>query len=245
MENQALIYDDQCPLCRWYSGQFVKHGLLEKRLPFSALGEGQPVCNIDWDRSRHEIPLHDFANGRTHYGLDSLIHLLGKRIPLIAWGAKLPPVYWFFRQLYSLVSYNRRVIIPTPPAATGFDCAPDFHLGYRSAFLGLAWGVAISIGYGLAQVSGHTAWMAWMGLGTVVAQASALALPGRRGMALAGQLASSLLVATLALLPFIVLIHWIGAGKSLIFGVAVGVGWLVFSAQLEWRLNKLAGHLGQ
>jgi predicted DCC family thiol-disulfide oxidoreductase YuxK len=244
MNNQALIYDDQCPLCRWYSGQFVKHGLLANRIPFTGLDGEQAACDIDWDRARHEIPLHDFGSGQTRYGLDSLVYLLGRKLPLVAWGAKLPPVYWFFRQLYSLVSYNRRVIIPTPPAREGLDCAPDFHPGYRLGFIGLAWVVAIAVGYGLAKASGLGPVVIWLGLGLLVVQVSAGVLPGRRGLALAGQLASSLLVGTLSMLPLVGLMAWLGTCQMALFGLAVLVGLLVFCAQLEWRLTKLAGHLG-
>ena len=35
--DRILLYDDYCPLCTWYSGLFVKFGLLSpgNRIPFS------------------------------------------------------------------------------------------------------------------------------------------------------------------------------------------------------------------
>jgi predicted DCC family thiol-disulfide oxidoreductase YuxK len=240
MEPEALIYDDSCPLCRWYSHQFVQHGLLAGRIPFSDCHHSPAVPNLDWDRARHEIALHDFATGQTRYGLDSLVYLLGRRVPLVAWGAKLLPVRWFFGQLYAFVSYNRRVIVPTPPAHTSGDCAPDFHLGYRAAFIAVAWGLATAIGLGVAWTSGWGLLLAWLGLGLVVVQGSALALPGQRGWDLAGQLAASLLVGSLALLPFWALMAWLGTGTGFsVLGTLMSL--MVMAAQVTWRLSRLAG----
>jgi hypothetical protein len=41
MKNKILVYDDNCPLCTWYSGLFVKYGFLnaEGRKPFSTLDD--------------------------------------------------------------------------------------------------------------------------------------------------------------------------------------------------------------
>jgi hypothetical protein len=33
MKNKILVYDDHCPLCQWYSGLFVKYGLLKLGAP--------------------------------------------------------------------------------------------------------------------------------------------------------------------------------------------------------------------
>jgi predicted DCC family thiol-disulfide oxidoreductase YuxK len=242
MDTEALIYDDNCPLCRWYSHQFVQHGLLAGRVPYSACQLGPDAPQLDWDRARHQIALHDFATGQTRYGLDSLVHLLGRRVPLVAWGATLPPVRWFFGQLYAFVSYNRRVIVPAPPAHTGPDCAPDFHAGYRAAFIGLAWGLVAAIGLGVASASGWGLLLAWLGLGLGVVQASALALPGQRGWDLAGHLAASILVGSLGLLPGWALLAWLGTWPGLWTGLGLLMGLLICAAQVEWRLSRLAGH---
>ena len=47
--GKVLLYDDYCPLCSWYSGLFVKFGLLNagNRIPFSK-------ADIEMPRSMYE-----------------------------------------------------------------------------------------------------------------------------------------------------------------------------------------------
>ena len=131
-----LIYDDHCPLCSWYSGQFVKYGLLQKenRQPFSKVAEHW-LQQIDFDASRNRIPLIDKKTGTVTYGLDALLVLLGQRFPWIQRVGHWKPVHAFLEQLYALISYNRKVVVAVKCGNGEIDCAPDFHLGYRITFL--------------------------------------------------------------------------------------------------------------
>ena len=56
--SRVLLYDDYCPLCSWYSGLFVKFGLLdaENRIPFSK-ADIEILTSIDVEKGRDEIPL--------------------------------------------------------------------------------------------------------------------------------------------------------------------------------------------
>lgn len=106
---------------------------------------------IDQDRGRHEIPLYDRSTGQTHYGLDALFLILGSK-----WRMLKPLLRrsWFralLYPLYQLITYNRRQIAGSRPPETGFDCAPDFHLGYRLLYLFLAIGSAILMLLGIAS----------------------------------------------------------------------------------------------
>ena len=62
------------------------------------------------------------------------------------------------RQLYQIITYNRRVIAGSSSPASGFDCAPDVNLFYRWLYIGLALagGTALFVGMdeptGLSQV---------------------------------------------------------------------------------------------
>lgn len=47
--------------------------------------------------------------------------------------------------LYQLITYNRRVIAGSKAPKKGFDCAPDFHLGYRLLYLFLSIGLSIGM----------------------------------------------------------------------------------------------------
>jgi predicted DCC family thiol-disulfide oxidoreductase YuxK len=81
MENKILIYDDNCPLCTWYSGLFVKYGYLnaDGRKPFSTL-DSELLAKIDFDKSRNEIPLLDTTTNKVLYGIDALLEILDQKL---------------------------------------------------------------------------------------------------------------------------------------------------------------------
>ena len=134
--NKAMIYDDNCPLCRCYTNVFVKTGLLKKenRIAFSELDTA--AVSIDWNRARHEIPLIDMDTSYVEYGIDALVTVLQQKFSLIKPIMKIKPIIWFFRKLYKLVSYNRRIIVASVYKGNcGFDCRPDFNYNYRLVLL--------------------------------------------------------------------------------------------------------------
>jgi predicted DCC family thiol-disulfide oxidoreductase YuxK len=130
--NKALIYDDNCPLCKAYTSAFVRTGFLqeENRVAFSDLKGGEFL--IDWKKARHEIPLVDRDTREVVYGVDALATILQQQWGFVAFFMKIKPVYWFFKKLYKLISYNRRLIVAdTQNTSCGIDCRPDFNLKYR------------------------------------------------------------------------------------------------------------------
>lgn len=131
--NKTIIYDDTCPMCTWYTGAFVKTGLIapEGRQAFSTI-DPQLLANIDLQRGRNEIPLVDTVTGQVHYGIDAMLEVLAQKLPLIKKIGNLPPVKWFLYRLYRLVTYNRRVIVAPATQPNAFDCTPDFNKRYRS-----------------------------------------------------------------------------------------------------------------
>ena len=62
-DNKVLLYDDYCPLCSWYSGLFVKYGLLDasSRVAFST-ADIKMLTSIDIEKAKDEIPLFDKNN---------------------------------------------------------------------------------------------------------------------------------------------------------------------------------------
>lgn len=136
--TKLLIYDDDCPLCQWYTGLFVKYKLLEPqgRVEFSKI-EPKLLSMLDADRGRNEIPLVDIQSGKVLYGIDALLEILGKKMPLIPAIGNVPPVKWFLLKLYKLISYNRKVIVATRCGTGKFDCAPEFNGFYRLLFMTL------------------------------------------------------------------------------------------------------------
>ena len=112
MKNKILVYDDNCPLCTWYSGLFVKYGFLESggRKAFSTLDD-KLLSLIDFNKSRNEIPLLDTSSNRVLYGIDALLEILDQKIPCIKTTGNVAPIKWFLKKFYKLISYNRKVIV--------------------------------------------------------------------------------------------------------------------------------------
>lgn len=136
MKNKILVYDDNCPLCTWYSGLFVKYGFLnpEGRKAFSVLDENL-LLKIDFDKSRNEIPLLDTSTNKVLYGIDALLEILDQKIPCIKTMGNFSPIKWFLKKFYKLISYNRKVIVAKKCGAGSIDCSPDISYSYRFIFM--------------------------------------------------------------------------------------------------------------
>ncbi len=161
MTNYTFLYDDACPMCQGYTSVF-KDLKLSDRLAFSKV-DGTKQPNLDLDRGRHEIPMIDTKTGEVRYGLDAMTTAIAAGIPMLRpivrnriFLKALKPLYW-------LITYNRRVIAGTKPPTEGFDCAPDFHAGWRWAYVVLAVAASVAIGlpatillqgFGLALLAG-------------------------------------------------------------------------------------------
>jgi len=139
LNNQTLLYDQECPLCNAYTAGFIKAGMLDKngRKPYTSLTETD--CQfIDANRARNEIALVDYTTKTVTYGIESLLKVVGHSFPLIEKVGKAKPVYWLLKKLYSFISYNRKVIIPNKKQDTALQCVPDFNLKYRVLYIMLA-----------------------------------------------------------------------------------------------------------
>lgn len=136
LKNHTLIYDNECPMCNIYSDGFIKAGMLDAngRQAFTELTLNNKNT-IDFRRAKNEIALIDHEKNKVIYGLDSLLLIIGNSFPILAKIARVQPLYWFFKKLYSFVSYNRKQIIPSGKDHTDQACIPDFNLKYRLAYL--------------------------------------------------------------------------------------------------------------
>ncbi len=188
-------------MCKAYTQGFVKMGLLEaeNRVGFST-ASAAVRCQIDQNRGRHEIPLHDPENGTTRYGLEALTYLLGRRWPGLQPVFRSRVFYGCFYPLYQLITYNRRIMAGSGGPVDGFDCGPDFHRLYRSLYLVLV----------LTGISLMTGKLILLGAGLVLAGLSLvggvvlLARAPRKGIAAWdywGNMASSVLLGALTMLP--------------------------------------------
>lgn len=136
LNNQTLLYDEDCPLCQAYTSAFIKTGMLDEngRMPYSSLSETN-IPYLDEKRAANEIALVDHANKTVTYGIDSLLKVLGNSIPLISTIGNIRFVKYLLKKLYSFISYNRKVIIPGRKKENGFACEPAFNVRYRFAFI--------------------------------------------------------------------------------------------------------------
>ena len=138
MKKMILVYDDNCPLCTWYSGLFVKYGFLtaEGRKPFSTLDD-RLLAKIDFAKSRNEIPLLDISTNKVLYGIDSLLEIFGQRIPLIKTAGNFAPLKWCLKNIYKLISFNRKIIVAKKCGSGSIDCSPDTNYLYRCLFMAI------------------------------------------------------------------------------------------------------------
>ena len=139
MKNKILVYDDNCPLCTWYSGLFVKYGFLKAdgRKPFSTLDDNL-LSQIDFDKSRNEIPLLDTSTNKVLYGIDALLEILDQKIPFIKATGNFAPLKWGLQKIYKLISLNRKVIVAKKCGPGSIDCSPDNNYLYRFIFMTLS-----------------------------------------------------------------------------------------------------------
>lgn len=152
LKNHTLIYDNECPMCEMYSKGFTKYGMLDEngREAFTEISVRNKDL-VDFHRAKNEIALVDHDKNRVVYGLDSLLLIIGSSFPLLERIARIQPLYWFFKKVYSFVSYNRKQIIPSKKDNTEQSCVPDFNLKYRLIYIAF---VMFFSAYALSLYSG-------------------------------------------------------------------------------------------
>jgi predicted DCC family thiol-disulfide oxidoreductase YuxK len=140
LENQTLLYDEDCPLCSLYTTGFVKSGMLDQngRKSYCELSDEEQNF-VDLKRATNEIALVDNKTKTVIYGIDSLIKVVGFSFPLIEKVSTIKPIHFILKKIYSFVSYNRKVIIPENlKKENKLQCTPDFNYKYRFLFIGFA-----------------------------------------------------------------------------------------------------------
>lgn len=135
-KNQLyLLYDEACPLCNWYSDKFVQFGFIDSttRVPF-AQGAVNTQLKFDRDLAKNKIALVNATNNTVLYGIDSLLYILGRKMPLLEKIGNFKPVHFLLVQLYNFISYNRKVIAPVHTCTTNCDCAPSISYFWRISY---------------------------------------------------------------------------------------------------------------
>ncbi|QDK81659.1 hypothetical protein EXU85_24825 [Spirosoma sp. KCTC 42546] len=146
--KKLIVYDESCPMCRLYTKGMVAadtSGCLT-RVSSSKLPPELVINRLDKQRARHEIPMIDLDGGETLYGVDTWIYAVGQMNQQLQ---KLLSLNWLklmLQKIYAFISYNRRIIITSPPGRWQLlDLQPDFHAGQRLAFILFIFGLTTSL----------------------------------------------------------------------------------------------------
>lgn len=142
-----LLYDEDCSLCRWYTNTFVRYGFLQSdaRIPYHK-GVQDRRFSFDENRARTEIALVSDQDKAVHYGIDSLLFVIGRRWKWIEVVGHFAPIHFLLGMLYKLISWNRKVIAPVP-CTTDCSCEPPLNRFWRITFILLcAWLTALLVG---------------------------------------------------------------------------------------------------
>jgi hypothetical protein len=137
LENQTLLYDADCPLCGLYTSGFIKVAMLDEngKKPFCQLSIEEHNF-IDEKRASNEIALVDKENKTVIYGIDSLLKIIGFSFPWIGKIGNVKPIKLLLKKLYSFISYNRKVILPSKiKKEIQLQCVPDFNYKYRILYI--------------------------------------------------------------------------------------------------------------
>src|ERR1700744_4121406 len=102
LNNHLILYDADCPMCDFYTGAFVKAGLL----PADGRNAYQQVTAnscpmVDRQRAVNEIALVDKETGEVTYGTKSLFKIFGNAMPLFKPVFNAGPIVWLFSKLYA------------------------------------------------------------------------------------------------------------------------------------------------
>lgn len=134
--NYTLLYDEHCPLCAWYTGLFLKTGMLNEkgRKAYQTINsENYP--NVDLELAKNKIACVNQENGQVVYGIDSLLTILGQRFPLIQKIGSWKVVHYLLEILYNFISFNRKIFASTPKQEIECACEPSRSWTYRIAFV--------------------------------------------------------------------------------------------------------------
>ncbi|MCU0431179.1 MAG: DUF393 domain-containing protein [Cytophagaceae bacterium] len=228
LNDHTLLYDEDCPLCQGYSAAFIKAGLLDKdgRKPFHTMGAWKNY--IDPIRARHEIALIERSTGRVYYGTTGLVKILASRWSWMGACFRLAWVRSLVNLVYAFISYNRKVIMPFRNDYSRSACAPDYHAGYRIAYLLfsgfltaalLQWAGTFLPWYGSLVPPSAEWWIVpshWIFQWLILWPANK-----EEAVTYAGQLQTASLIAAILLLPIAMISAWVPWLGYLGFGLVL------------------------
>jgi hypothetical protein len=246
LENQTLLYDEDCPLCSVYTTGFIKSGMLDEngRKSYCQLSpEEQNFVNLK--RAANEIALIDNKTKTVIYGIDSLLKVIGFSFPWIEKAGTTKPIHFFLKKLYSFVSYNRKVIIPSKAKEENkLQCTPDFNYKYRFIFIGFALTITTFTLFSYSNLipdvpKSSFAREVLVALGQIVFQSLFLLKFDKRTITnYAGNLMTVSLMGSMLLMPMLVLNQFINPPETMVLGW-FGITVLIMFAEHLRRIKIL------
>lgn len=136
MNTFSLLYDEDCPLCRWYTRLFVKYGILDEsgRIPYIRYVALHPEA-VDSSIAQTKIACINHQTNQVFYGIDGLVFILGERFHFIRVLGNFKPINLLLKFLYLLFSYNRRIFAPAPNRVVECQCEPPKSIRWRVIFI--------------------------------------------------------------------------------------------------------------
>ncbi len=226
LENQTLLYDEDCPMCNVYTAGFIKAGMMDKngRKPFVAITEAEQEY-VDIQRATNEIALVNHHNKTVIYGIDSLLTIVGHSFPWMKKIGTTEPIYFLLKKLYKFISYNRKVIIPSREKEnTTLQCVPDFNFTYRYLYLVFATVITVLTLYKCASIltllpKASMSREIALATGQIVFQLAFLSRNDyKTNLNYVGNLLTVSLMGALILLPMIIVNQFITVPQLLILG---------------------------
>lgn len=252
LENQTLLYDEDCPMCTIYTSGFIKTGMLDEngRKPFINLTQEEQNY-VDLKRATNEIALVDTKNRTVIYGIDSLLKVIGNSFPLIEKIGTTKPINYSLKKLYKFISYNRKVIVPSiEKENNNLKCIPDFNYKYRTIYLVIALFITVLVLYKCAHIisilpKSNIYREISLAVGQVLFQIMFLA---RRDLKTIinyiGNLLTISLFGSLILLPLIILNSIVNLPQTAILGwFAITVILMIFEHYKRIKILKLPNYL--
>lgn len=245
--GKILIYDSDCPLCRWIGRAIGRLRIADAshRQPFQAQ-VGELANRMETAGVRNEMLVYDSGSGELRSGVEGFLWLLrDSRWRSVASVLGIAPIRFVLQRVYRTVAYNRRMLAP-PPAGVVCACDPDPHRGYRwlfwlsigafqlaaAALFGYASGAAFESVR--AMPAALIAVLTWPAI--VLAARVASPLPAAE---LAGHTAMAISSAALAAMPLLVAsLLAPGPGDGLLVALAVGVGVVRVFRGLRRRIRR-------
>ena len=123
-------------MCNIYGKCFTQVQLIDTQTvtPYQNIEEVY-TQNIDMERAKDEIALYAIDSTQTIYGIDAMIKIVTHQHPNLHRLLHSKIIYAFLLRLYRFISYNRKVIYPTPTQIHERDCTPQVNTKYRWLYI--------------------------------------------------------------------------------------------------------------